>query len=1021
MKTKLLSLLLAAAMLILAFPLAIPAGAEEESPSLYVQDGLVMLLDAFDPQNGTLDLTAGTWKSSKGNATATLEGAWKAEKQGISYALSAISGGTGLNLGYANLPKGSFTVEAVAAAHGLTNPDGSKVPFDSTYGPSYAYSFAFGPFKGYGFPGKRGEGVANPNADPRYCSHEVMWYYAAQGSNVVWLADDYVWNDHLDTPTDVAITATFNAAGVTYALYDGANKAHTIAVKQPATECDEMFRLFTSFPATVYAVRVYDRVLSAAERAQNHFADLCAYAGVDAGTRIGRFSAAKQQALFLEFANVSFTEEGLAGRLEAALSVLMPEDLLIPSPATPEERAQDHFARLAVKAALDLSDFAPLSAEKRQEVYALFASLTEEDDVTDIRITYALALGDLTAAVRAAVKVKDISVRRDGTPNGITGARYVFEVNRRAMQLLEQNYAVTVGAVAGLASAFQQDGTGLVISGKDGTITAPAHARAVTVYSSTNYPITGHFLPDSPDCFAVTVSMGTEDYATGVLVQAFLLLQGSDGKQTVYRIFTELPDTSLNGIAQMQYNNKGDNQTMQVYTDLLQDQLRLRYDALADSPVRVCGEDKADGEKAIWIQYLPHLDPWAGDTDAEKAGIKAFYLYYPMEQDPSTLSESALLEMGCVRVFGYAGAPADMDNPTGLVCVHGGLGHAYANYVLEGIRNGFASIALDTEGYRNTTAGAGYSEAEAAYERDPLGHKPKDEFVNAEKDFSTQWLYYAVGDTIMARTVMDSGMLSFPVYPGSTGLTGISWGGLIVSTTICYDYNFAFCVPVYISFHMNESYGVSVGGLPNKPFAAALWQDTGLLAASPVPTMILSSERDRFASINTIVSSYQDLQNGTLTVKPGLSHSQQSGASPAEIYRFGRTVLQERDGFITCRQPKAEDGRSFTLTLTVPEDFTDVKATLYYRTEPLIRYSQDAQMVFQKKDLTVENGQVKVEVPAEAVMYYISFSGMCEEVARIKQTTPYGDAYPKGTLYSSTTLVVLEKQALPPEWTAPVK
>ena len=266
MKTKLLSLLLAAAMLVLAFPLAIPAGAEEESPSLYVQDGLVMLLDAFDPQNGTLDLTAGTWKSSKGNATATLEGAWKAEEQGISYTLSAISAGTGLNLGYANLPKGNFTVETVAAAHGLTNPDGSKVPFTSVYGPSYSYSFAFGPFKGYGFPAKRGEGVANPNSDPRYCSYEVMWYYAAQGENFNWLADDYIWNDHLDTPHSAAITATFNASGATYAIYDGAAKAHTVSIKQPATECDEMFRLFTSFPATVYAVRVYNRELTAAAK-----------------------------------------------------------------------------------------------------------------------------------------------------------------------------------------------------------------------------------------------------------------------------------------------------------------------------------------------------------------------------------------------------------------------------------------------------------------------------------------------------------------------------------------------------------------------------------------------------------------------------------------------------------------------------------------------------------------------------------------------------------------------------------
>jgi hypothetical protein len=39
--------------------------------------------------------------------------------------------------------------------------------------------------------------------------------------------------------------------------------------------------LFKNVPADVYAIRTYDRNLNDAEIMQNHFVDLCAYAGVD--------------------------------------------------------------------------------------------------------------------------------------------------------------------------------------------------------------------------------------------------------------------------------------------------------------------------------------------------------------------------------------------------------------------------------------------------------------------------------------------------------------------------------------------------------------------------------------------------------------------------------------------------------------------------------------------------------------------------------------------------------------------
>jgi hypothetical protein len=38
-------------------------------------------------------------------------------------------------------------------------------------------------------------------------------------------------------------------------------------------------------------------------------------------------------------------------------------------------------------------------------------------------------------------------------------------------------------------------------------------------------------------------------------------------------------------------------------------------------------------------------------------------------------------------------------------------------------------------------------------------------------------------------------------------------------------------------------------------------------------------------------------------------------------------------------------------------------------------------------------------------MYYISFCGISDDIADIKQETPYSDGFVKGTVYSSTGVV----------------
>ncbi len=622
-------------------------------------------------------------------------------------------------------------------------------------------------------------------------------------------------------------------------------------------------------------------------------------------------------------------------------------------------------------------------------------------------------------AERELLTTTEYSAREE---NGYFGVRAAYKVDNSALATLEEQYYVTFGAlVARYENGFSQNN--LTLEEDGGRFVAPDCAYMVTVYSTEErLHVNGHFSSEEKDAFSVTVSLGektSERCESQMVFVGFIILEdkaGEDETRVLYVTRTGSPYgnyPSYNGFYQYAYEESKEGMAMESYISLLKEEMKSDVAALQSARVLVCGEDSAsvleDGEKAIWVEYLPELDPYK-TGDADKMAVRAAYLYYPIDFDPSYYEEYDLADMGVVRTFVYIGMPQNQGSLPGLVCVHGGGGHAYAQYALEAVRYGYASIAIDTEGYRNISKNGSYTGADATYEKDGLGHLSKDNFNNAEGPLSEQWLYYAVCDSVMANTVLRS---FSTVDEDSVGLTGLSWGGLITSTTICYDMRFAFCAPIYISFHVAESYGISLAGLPNKPFAAALWQDTSLLSMSTVPTRIITSEEDLFASLDTVSATCADMQNAAPIFKARLTHGQQQGASLPEIYWFGDYILGKNGGFITAKtNPTAAMGRAYTLSLSIPAELTDVKATLYYSTAALKSYDANSKPVFEEKALTVDDdGKVVVQVPDNAKIYFITFSGYSEKVAAIKNdgSRPmpyaYADSFPKGYIYSSTDAV----------------
>lgn len=622
------------------------------------------------------------------------------------------------------------------------------------------------------------------------------------------------------------------------------------------------------------------------------------------------------------------------------------------------------------------------------------------------------------ASLKKLITAEPLAMRDDEDAVGITA---LYSVDKDALKKLEESYYVTFGAlVARESDGYDLSTLQLTYDKKQGNLQVPEHAVMLTVYSTDGkQPLDGKFLTEERDAFSVTldIEMKTVERASdGVVHLAFILLEEKNDSDDAPELFYvgrkgtsygAVP--SFEGMMQAEYNqNKGDGAAVDAYIDFLQTQIKTDVSVLQNTPVIISKDGEMastleKGERAIWVEYVPEKDPYATSRDPMKRCVRAAYIYYPVDFDPALEEPSELKSLGVRRVFAYIAVPY-ADEAPGLVCVHGGGGHAYAEYALEAAMHGYAAIAIDTEGYHNTTGGSIPYNA-SAHASDSLGHCEKDSFANAEKSLSEQWLYYAVMDTVIANTVLRS---MSEVDENAVGITGISWGGLITSTALCYDHRYAFAVPVYISFHMAESYGISVGGLPEKPFAAALWQDEALFKQCPVPTLIISCENDLFASVDTVSKSANDLPNGTLLIKPRLEHGQQQGASLPEIYHFGYSVLGKANGFIKVKTEPI--GNNYTLALDIPEGAENVKATLYCLDRPLFSYSDRKHVVFEEVELTVnEDFTVNVEIPEGTRLYFIAFSYYDEQVDARQTGTPYlgSDKYERGYVYSSTDLISL--------------
>ena len=381
--------------------------------------------------------------------------------------------------------------------------------------------------------------------------------------------------------------------------------------------------------------------------------------------------------------------------------------------------------------------------------------------------------------------------------------------------------------------------------------------------------------------------------------------------------------------------------------------------------------------KEATFQYCPEYDP-AGYPD-----VKAIWL------DGVNLGKKA------TKVFAYVGFPegasADKKVPA-VVLQHGGGGYAYPNWVKMWNERGYAAIAVGNTGYYPARQGItdfyGASSWTRSVPKDVLAADPRvmppdnDGMCSSTGSVDRMWMYHAVAQTILANSLLRADPR---VDPEKVGLTGISWGGVIVSVAVGYDPRLAFAIPVYGSGYLNEAHSWMKDNF-NSAGTRELWEPSLKLKDVKTPVLWLCWADDNCFSLNSNGKSCLDTKGSVLSVIQNWSHGHIEGWSRPEIYRFADSAVKGGEPLATFKTLPGS-GRDISLRVTLPADASEVKARVCYIDAPLSyspngRLHIDGQNTIDQEwhyvDCDVKGDTVSARLPDGAADYYVELSVRCK-------------------------------------------
>lgn len=317
-------------------------------------------------------------------------------------------------------------------------------------------------------------------------------------------------------------------------------------------------------------------------------------------------------------------------------------------------------------------------------------------------------------------------------------------------------------------------------------------------------------------------------------------------------------------------------------------------------------------------------------------------------------------------IFAYYANPATLAGESSegkkypaVVCVHGGGGQAFEQWVRIWAKRGYAAISMDMRGY-----GKDRVQLSGGYQEGPEKKMPT--FISHD-DQSEDWFYHAVSDVVLAHSLI----LSFPeVEAKKTAITGISWGGIITTLVSGLDSRFKAGVPVYGCGYLFEEGSMAPQIEEATELANMRWHtqyDPSLYVKdAKMPMLFVNGTNDAHFFVDQWSKTANLVDDKRYSMRLRMIHGHNKGWAPEEIYAFVDNILgvrttatpeferlQLKDGVLSCRVRNLSEG--------------DRVSVIYTKTPTLDKESE-----WEEMEVALQGDKLTFEIDDECRACYVS-------------------------------------------------
>lgn len=346
---------------------------------------------------------------------------------------------------------------------------------------------------------------------------------------------------------------------------------------------------------------------------------------------------------------------------------------------------------------------------------------------------------------------------------------------------------------------------------------------------------------------------------------------------------------------------------------------------------------------------LYNVPEWEVTTLAPKAGVT------------SILFSSIDYLGNPVEVFAYYSAPQTGDMPVGgwpaVLHVHGGGGTANSSWVQSWNNRGYAAISMDLEGHYPLR-----DEENNYYSTPNPGPSRNGNWGDWELDIEEQWYYHAVSQIILSHSLIAS---FDEVNADKIGIIGVSWGGLLTSTTMGVDNRLKFAIPVYGAGFVTEadSY-LGISNTAKEAFVRNNYDGRTYFDNVTFPTFWINGTNDVHFPMTMTNQSANDMQvPAKIRYEVRMSHGETTAMSLDEVYTFADHALTVGDGLTNFETPTS-DGTNVSVNFS--SNYSISSAQLCYTLDEDTWYDR----YWNTTAATVSGTTISVAIPSGATNIY---------------------------------------------------